>query len=131
MWEWKVHIYFNMGGRKSKVHYLLCVEMFSVRSSHGSMKRINPLAVNTKDKLDSRKMTGANESQKGKCKPYKGRVTGSIMNPLPKQTSKNNIILLFLPGASKIKLKNVNKKRMATARRLIFFWNFSRHPLLI
>jgi hypothetical protein len=33
-------------------------------------------------------------------------------------------------GASKIKLKNVNKKRMATARRLIF-WNFSRHPLLI
>ncbi len=33
--------------------------------------------------------------------------------------------------ASKIKLKNVNKKRMATARRLIFFWNFSRHRLLI
>ncbi len=29
-----------------------------------------------------------------------------------------------------IKLKNVNKKRMATAKRLIF-WNFSRHPLLI
>jgi hypothetical protein len=26
-----------------------------------------------------------------------------------------------LRGASKIKLKNVNKKRMATARRLIFF----------
>jgi hypothetical protein len=26
-------------------------------------------------------------------------------------------------GASKIKLKNVNKKRMATARRL-FFWEF-------
>jgi hypothetical protein len=38
---------------------------------------------------------------------------------------------LHLRGASKIKLKNVNKKRMATARRLIFFWNFSRHPLLI
>ncbi len=36
-----------------------------------------------------------------------------------------------LRGASKIKVKNVNKKRMATARRLIFFWNFSRHPLLI
>ncbi len=34
-------------------------------------------------------------------------------------------------GASKIKLKNVNKKRMATSRRLIFFWNFSRHPMLI
>ncbi len=33
-------------------------------------------------------------------------------------------------GASKIKLKNVNKKRMATARRQIFC-NFSRHPLLI
>jgi hypothetical protein len=28
---------------------------------------------------------------------------------------------LTIPGASKIKLKNVNKKRMATARRLIFF----------
>ncbi len=27
----------------------------------------------------------------------------------------------FVRGASKIKLKNVNKKRMATARRLIFF----------
>jgi hypothetical protein len=36
----------------------------------------------------------------------------------------------LLRGASKIKLKNVNKKRMATARRIIFF-NFSRHPLLI
>jgi hypothetical protein len=34
-------------------------------------------------------------------------------------------------GASKIKLKKVNKKRMATARRLIFFGIFSRHPLLI
>ncbi len=34
-------------------------------------------------------------------------------------------------GASKIKLKNVNKKRMATARRLIFLRNFSRHPLQI
>ncbi len=28
-----------------------------------------------------------------------------------------------LRGASKIKVKNVNKKRMATARRLIFFGN--------
>jgi hypothetical protein len=34
-------------------------------------------------------------------------------------------------SASKIKLKNVNKKRMATVSRLIFYWNFSRHPLLI
>jgi hypothetical protein len=29
--------------------------------------------------------------------------------------------LLDVRGASKIKLKNVNKKRMATARRQIFF----------
>jgi hypothetical protein len=29
-------------------------------------------------------------------------------------------ICLIIRGASKIKLKNVNKKRMATARRLIF-----------
>jgi hypothetical protein len=36
-----------------------------------------------------------------------------------------------LRGASKIKLKNVNKKRMATARRLIFFWNFSRRGFLL
>jgi hypothetical protein len=29
--------------------------------------------------------------------------------------------IYYVRGASKIKLKNVNKKRMATARRLIFF----------
>jgi hypothetical protein len=34
-----------------------------------------------------------------------------------------------LRGASKIKLKNVNKKRMATGRRQIFFG--ISHPLLI
>jgi hypothetical protein len=37
---------------------------------------------------------------------------------------------IFHLCASKIKLKSVNKKRMATARRL-FFWIFSRRPLLI
>ncbi len=35
-------------------------------------------------------------------------------------------------GASKIKLKKVNKKRTVTVRRVIFFSsNISRHPLLI
>ncbi len=34
-------------------------------------------------------------------------------------------------GASKIKLKKVNKKRMVTVRRLIIFLNISRRPLLI
>ena len=34
-------------------------------------------------------------------------------------------------GASKIKVKNVNKKRTITVRRLIIFLNISRRPLLI
>ncbi len=34
-------------------------------------------------------------------------------------------------GAPKIKLKKVNKKRTVTVRRVIIFWNISRHPLLI
>jgi hypothetical protein len=34
-------------------------------------------------------------------------------------------------GASKIKLKKVNKKRTVTVRRVIIFLNISRHPLLI
>jgi hypothetical protein len=36
-----------------------------------------------------------------------------------------------LRGASKIKLKKVNKKRMVTFRRVIILLNISRHPLLI
>ncbi len=32
-----------------------------------------------------------------------------------------NLHIIVVRGASKIKLKNVNKKRMATAKRLIFF----------
>ncbi len=36
-----------------------------------------------------------------------------------------------LCGASKIKLKKVNKKRTVTVRRIIIFLNISRHPLLI
>jgi hypothetical protein len=39
------------------------------------------------------------------------------MSQNPKRTSHHG----FVRGASKIKLKNVNKKRMATVRRLIFF----------
>jgi hypothetical protein len=38
---------------------------------------------------------------------------------------------LTLRGASKIKVKNVNKKRTVTVRRLIIFLNISRRPLLI
>jgi hypothetical protein len=34
-------------------------------------------------------------------------------------------------GASKIKLKKVNKKRTVTVRRVIIFLNISRHPLVI
>ncbi len=34
-------------------------------------------------------------------------------------------------GASKIKLKKVNKKRTVTVRRVIIFLNISRRPLLI
>jgi hypothetical protein len=65
------------------------------------------------------------------------RKTGSVVNsslfialvqssPGPSLTKK----IRNLRGASKIKLRNVIKKRMATARRLIFC-NFSRYPLLI
>ncbi len=36
-----------------------------------------------------------------------------------------------VPGASKIKLKKVNKKRTVTVKRLIVFLNISRRPLLI
>ncbi len=37
----------------------------------------------------------------------------------------------WLRGASKIKLKKVNKKRTVTVRRIIIFLNISRHLLLI
>jgi hypothetical protein len=37
----------------------------------------------------------------------------------------------YVRGASKIKVKNVNKKRTVTVRRLIIFLNISRRPLLI
>ncbi len=40
-------------------------------------------------------------------------------------------IRILVRGASKIKLKKVNKKRMVTVRRVIIFLNISRHPLLI
>ncbi len=38
---------------------------------------------------------------------------------------------LNVRGASKIKLKKVNKKRMVTVRRVIIILNISRRPLLI
>ncbi len=38
---------------------------------------------------------------------------------------------LYVRGASKIKVKKVNKKRTVTVRRLIIFLNISRRPLLI
>ena len=37
----------------------------------------------------------------------------------------------IIRGASKIKLKKVNKKRTVTTRRVIIFLNISRRPLLI
>ncbi len=42
-----------------------------------------------------------------------------------------NISFIVVRGASKIKLKKVNKKRTVTVRRVIIFLNISRHPLLI
>jgi hypothetical protein len=39
--------------------------------------------------------------------------------------------MINIRGASKIKLKKVNKKRTVTVRRVIIFLNISRHPLLI
>jgi hypothetical protein len=42
-----------------------------------------------------------------------------------------NCAMCNVCGASKIKLKKVNKKRTVTVRRLIIFLNISRHPLLI
>ncbi len=41
------------------------------------------------------------------------------------------ISTLYVRGASKIKLKKVNKMRMVTVRRVIIFFNISRRPLLI
>jgi hypothetical protein len=38
---------------------------------------------------------------------------------------------LVVRGASKIKLKKVNKTRTATVRRVTIFLNISRRPLLI
>ncbi len=39
--------------------------------------------------------------------------------------------MVLVRGASKIKLKKVNKKRTVTVRRVIIFLNISRRPLLI
>jgi hypothetical protein len=42
-----------------------------------------------------------------------------------------DLTLSQIRGASKIKLKKVNKKGTVTVRRVIIFLNISRHPLLI
>ncbi len=42
-----------------------------------------------------------------------------------------SLSFFFVRGASKIKLKKVNKKRTVTVRRVIIFLNISMHPLLI
>ncbi len=48
------------------------------------------------------------------------------------KTAENVTILLFnLRGASKIKLKEVNKKRTVTVRGVFIFLNISRRPLRI
>ncbi len=39
--------------------------------------------------------------------------------------------VVFIRGASKIKLKKVNKKRTVTLRRVIIFLNISRRPLRV
>jgi hypothetical protein len=41
------------------------------------------------------------------------------------------VIYVIVRGASKIKLKKVNKKRTVIVRRVIIFLNISRHPSLI
>jgi hypothetical protein len=43
----------------------------------------------------------------------------------------NSIFFVLIRGASKIKVKKVNKKRTVTVSRLIIFLNISRRPLLI
>jgi hypothetical protein len=45
--------------------------------------------------------------------------------------SKAKLSFCVIRGASKIKLKKVNKKRTVTVRRVIMFLNISRRPLLI
>jgi hypothetical protein len=47
------------------------------------------------------------------------------------QGTPKEIIHRDVRGASKVKLKKVNKKRTVTVRRVIIFLNISRHPLLI
>ncbi len=41
------------------------------------------------------------------------------------------MVHIYIRGASKIKLKKVNKKKTVTVRRVIIFLNISRRPLLI
>ncbi len=53
------------------------------------------------------------------------------LNPSPVPFLKRRLQNFVVRGASKIKLKKVNKKRTVTVRRVIIFLNISRHPLLI
>jgi hypothetical protein len=56
-----------------------------------------------------------------------GRRTGKSFHTLGELFTKGDY---EVQGASKIKLKKVNKKRGVTVRRVIIFLNISRHPLL-
>ncbi len=49
----------------------------------------------------------------------------------PNKLLRSTPYLTMVRGASKIKLKKVNKKRTVTVRRVIIFLNIWRHPLLI
>jgi hypothetical protein len=62
-----------------------------------------------------------------------GEITGSWSTANLYQAPKSNgyLQIRHIRGASKIKLKKVNKKRTLTVRRVIIFLNISRHPLLI
>ncbi len=53
------------------------------------------------------------------------------ITPPPPLSTKGLNLVCNVRGASKIKLKKVNKKRAVTVRRVNIFLNISRHPLLI
>jgi hypothetical protein len=58
--------------------------------------------------------------------------TWELPHTTPRKHTKCKVFRkIHICGASKIKLKKVNKKRTVTVRRVIIFLNISRHPLLI
>ncbi len=65
----------------------------------------------------------------GRKRPMK---SSSSLKKLPQNSavfSAVQLLLIFVRGASKIKLKKVNKKRTVRVRRVIIFLHISRHPL--